>query len=352
VGPRARRSCRELALLGGIPALVVVACARGAREERVTLAGDAMGTTWEVTLLSPPTPPAGVSWRSEIEAVLARVDAEMSTWRRDSELSRFNAARDGGWFSVSEETALVVGQALDVSRRTDGAFDPTVGPLVALWGFGPAAARAVPPDPSALSAARARVDAGSLVVRAMPPALQKRIPDLEVDLSAIAKGYGVDAVAERLRALGSDRFLVEIGGELRCSGAGPHAGAWRVAIDRPLPASGAWQRVLRLETAALATSGTYRNYREVGGERRPHVIDPRTGEPIRHDLVSVTVVSPTASLADAFATGLLVLGPESGLRVAQREGLAAFFVIAREGQLTEAHSPAFAPYLAAPEALP
>lgn len=314
---------------------------------RVELAGETMGTQWAVTLLAPPAPPAGSGWRAEVEGVLARIDAEMSTWRADSELSRFNASRSDAWFPVSNETAQVAAQALEVHRRTDGAFDPTLRPLVELWGFAAQPPRVLPPEAAALARARARSGAGALEVLRSPPALRKRIADLELDLSAIAKGFGVDAVAERLVSLGAGRFLVEIGGELRCGGPGPHAGAWRVAIERPEPGAADWQRVLALRDAAVATSGTYRNFVEVAGERFSHLLDPRTGAPVRHTLVSASVVAPTTSLADAFATGLLVLGPEAGPRVAEREGLAAFFVTQRDGRLVESHSPAFAPYLSA-----
>jgi thiamine biosynthesis lipoprotein len=330
-------------LLAGLALLPALACARDTG--RIDLAGETMGTSWAVTLLAPPPGPAGSSWRAEVEQVLARIDAEMSTWRADSELSRFNAAGGEDWFAVSGETAAVVREALDAHRRTDGAFDPTVAPLVALWGFSARQPVALPPAPEALARARAFADASALEVRETPPALRKRIAGLELDLSAIAPGWAVDAVAERLAALGAARFLVEIGGELRCHGAGPHAGAWRIAIEPPREGAPAWQRVLLLRDAAVATSGTYRNYVEIAGERRPHLIDPRRGEPVRHGLVSVSVVAEHTSLADAFATGLLVLGPEAGPRVAEREGVAALFVEEREGRLVEAHSPAFARYL-------
>lgn len=317
---------------------------------RVELAGETMGTRWSVTLLAPP---ARSDWRAEIEQVLARIDVELSTWREDSELSRFNASRSDAWFPVSSETARVVAEALEVSRRTDGAFDPTLRPLVELWGFAARPVRALPPEAAALERARARTGAGAVEVRSEPPALRKHIPDLELDLSAIAPGFGVDAVAERLVSLGAARLLVEIGGELRCVGAGPRDGAWHVAIERPQQGAADWQRVLALRDAAVATSGTYRNFVEIAGERFSHLLDPRTGAPVRHRLVSASVVAPSTSLADAFATGLLVLGPEAGLRVAEREGLAAFFVALRDGRLVESHSPAFAPYLAvAPEVVP
>jgi thiamine biosynthesis lipoprotein len=329
------------ALLLGLGALSLAGCAPEAGGARIVLGGETMGTTWRVTLIDAPS----AAWRVEIERVLARVDARFSTWREDSELSRFNGSRTTGWHPVSEETVRLVAEARDVSKRTRGAFDPSVAPLVGLWGFGAAGAQPLPPSAPALARARARVGLASLALREAPPALEKRAPELALDLSGIAKGHGVDAVAERLAALGATRFLVEIGGELRCGGAGPRGGGWRIAIERPRPGPTALHRVLTLRDVALATSGSYRNFATVGGERRPHVLDPRSGEPIRHDLVSVSVLAARASRADAFATGLLVLGPEQGPALAAREGLAALFVVEHEGRLREQHSPAFAPYL-------
>jgi thiamine biosynthesis lipoprotein len=324
--------------LGGLP---LSGCSLETSGVRQVLAGETMGTTWRVTLLD--VPPA--DWRSEIERVLALVDARFSTWREDSELSRFNASRTSAWIPVSEQTVALIAEARDVSERTEGAFDPTVAPLIGLWGFGAAGPQPLPPPAHALARARARVGIAALALREAPPALKKPVPELALDLSGIAKGHGVDALAERLVALGATRFLVEIGGELRSVGAGPQAGRWRVAIERPRLGPAALQRVLTLRDVALATSGSYRNFATVAGERRSHVLDPRTGEPIRHDLVSVSVLAARASLADAFATGLLVLGPKRGPELAAREGLVALFVVERDGRLLEEHSPAFAAYL-------
>jgi thiamine biosynthesis lipoprotein len=329
------------ALFLGLGALHLSGCTPEAGSGRRVLAGETMGTTWRVTLIGAPL----ADWRAEIERVLARVDARFSTWRADSEISRFNVSRSTEWHPVSEETVRLVAEARGVSERTGGAFDPSVEPLVALWGFGAGGRQPLPPPAPAMARARTHVGMAALALRDSPPALRKRAPEQALDLSGIAKGHGVDAVAEQLVALGATRFLVEIGGELRCAGAGPHEGLWRVAIERPRAGPAALQRVLTLRDMALATSGSYRNFVTVAGERQPHVLDPRTGEPIRHALVSVSVLAARASLADAFATGLLVLGPERGPELAMREGLAALFVVEREGRLREEHSPAFAPYL-------
>ncbi|HKJ25470.1 MAG TPA: FAD:protein FMN transferase [Myxococcota bacterium] len=309
-----------LLLVGGIAA---------ADAPMAEISGEAFGTGWRVRLVTAPGDPAPAALASRIETALRDVDARMSTWREDSELSRFNADRSTDWWSVSDATARVVEEALRVHRRSAGAFDPTVGPLVALWGFGPAPRRLAPPSAAAVREALERVDAAALSVRRDPPALRKARPALSLDLSAAAKGFAVDEVVRVLRSAGAERFLVEIGGELRARGEGPGGGPWPVAVEapRPGPPRAGWP--LGLRDAALATSGDYRDAFVWRGRRYSHILDPRTGRPVEHDLVSVSVLAAEALHADAWATALLVLGPEDGWRVAEREGLAVLFV--REG---------------------
>lgn len=325
-GTRAARRVRRL-----VPVLLAGAAAAACPDTRrpeplVQLSGGVFGTTWHVRVRLDAGDPAPAALADSIRSELAAVDARMSGWRDDSELSRFNASGSTAWCAVSADTARVVREALAVHRRSEGAFDPTVRPLVRAWGFGGAAPRARPPSPARVRAALARVDAGALVVRESPPALRKSRPDLALDLSGLAKGFAVDAVARRLEAAGLASFLVEVGGELRARGAGPAGGPWPVAVERPQ--AGARRPALRLALAdeALATSGDYRQRFEWRGRRYGHVLDPRTGQPVDHGLVSVSVVAPEAVQADAWATALLVLGPEAGWRVARREGLAALFV--------------------------
>ena len=191
------------------------------------------------------------------------------------------------------------------------------------------------------------MDAASLEVRLDPPALRKRRPDLALELSGIAEGHAVDALAARLAARGVPRFLVEVGGELRGRGAGPDGRAWRVGVERPVPGPSRVGWVVVLDDAALATSGTQRNRRVVDGRLRTHVLDPRRGRPVSHALRAVSVRAPRAATADAWATALLVLGPEEGWRVARRESLAALFVTARDGALEARATPALAPWLEA-----
>jgi thiamine biosynthesis lipoprotein len=216
-----------------------------------------------------------------------------------------------------------------------------VAPLVALWGFGPGPRRLAPPSPAAVREALERVGATALSVRRDPPALRKARPELSVDLSAAAKGFAVDRVARALETAGAERFLVAIGGELRARGDGPGGGPWAAAVEEPRagPSRVGW--TVGLRDAALATSGDYRNAFVWHGRRFSHVLDPRTGRPVEHDLVSVSVLAAEALHADAWATALLVLGPDEGWRVAEREGLAVLFVREDANGFAAQASPAF-----------
>ena len=260
-----------------------------------------------------------------IAGTLARVDAEISTWRADSVLARFNVAPAGRWMPVPAGVAALVAEALAISRRSAGAFDVTVAPLVDLWGFGPKPSAAVPAS-AAIESVLARVGHLHLQARLSPPALRKDLPGLALDLSAIGKGHGVDRVAESLAALGCRSYLIDVGGEVRTRGRNPQGRLWRIGVERPDRGSVA-QRVLRLSGMAAATSGDYRNYRIEGGRRLSHVLDPRTGQPVTHGLASVTVVAAGAARADALATAILVLGPEAGFRFAQDQGIAALLLM-------------------------
>ena len=280
-----------------------------------------MGTVFRVTAHCP----NDVS--GSIEAELAAVDGEMSTYRPDSLLSRFNQAEVDTWFAISADLLHVVQAAQSMSRRSEGAFDITVGPLVNLWGFGPDGHDRPLPSQPELRRARSRVGYAKLELRRQPPALRKR-SDVYVDLSAIAKGHGVDRVAERLQAQGCTDYMVDIGGEVRVLGVNPQGQPWRIGIEVPDSGSiGKVQRILSLESMAVATSGDYRNYVEHGGERFSHTIDPRSGRPIRHGLASVTVVHESALWADAYATAINVMGFDAGWAFAEEENLPVLLIM-------------------------
>jgi thiamine biosynthesis lipoprotein len=323
--------------------LVVVALAVStSHAEPLVISGPTMGTTYHVKLVGVAAADAA-SIRAQIEAVLADVDERLSTYRRDSEVSRFNRAPAGQWFAVSPATAEVVSAALAISRQTGGALDVTVGPLVRLWHFGPNAiteskstADIAPPDEAAMQAARQRIGYEKVEVRRDPPALRKRVDGLEIDLSAVGEGDAIDRVTAAITNRGIENFLVELGGEIRAGGLGPNGGPWRVAVERPPIVQSPIERhemlsAVSLSNAALATSGDYHRYFEHGGRRYSHVIDPSTGRPIEHKLASVTVAANTALVADAWDTALLVLGPERGHKAAVEHDVAALF-ISRDGE--------------------
>ena len=279
---------------------------------------------------------------AEVQGVLERIEGRMSHYRPDSELSRFNRARTTEPQQMTPETLGVVAEALAVGRVSGGAFDVTVGPLVDAWGFGPPGRAPAVPEEALLAALRARVGVDLLELDLSASTLRKRRADIVVDLSAIAKGYAVDAVAALLAERGFDDHLVEIGGELRAAGRNERGEPWRVAIERPAQGVASAQRIVPLTDAALATSGDYRNFYALDGTRVSHTIDPRTGRPVTHGPLSVSVIAERCSLADAQSTALNVLGVEEGYPLAVTHGWAALFVTDDgAGRLVERATPAF-----------
>jgi thiamine biosynthesis lipoprotein len=242
---------------------------------------------------------------------------------------------------VDSELAGLVARAQSFSELSDGAFDVTVGPLVNLWGFGPDAHPFRIPDQQTIEETRSRVGHDKLDVRDQPPALRKAHPELYVDLSAIAKGYGVDQIAGLLDRLGVTAYLAEIGGELKAKGTKSGDQPWRIAIERPDATSRTVYRIVALEDDAMATSGDYRNFYEQDGRIYSHTIDPGTGRPVAHALASVTVITEDCATADALATTFLVLGPERGLSLAESLDVGAFFVTRAGDDYTHSATTAF-----------
>ncbi|MBB5209130.1 FAD:protein FMN transferase [Chiayiivirga flava] len=283
-----------------------------------------MGTTWTVKLVAPAPQLAPI--RSSIDSELASLVAQMSTWEPDSNLSRFNRADADTWHALPDDLFTVLAFALELTRDTDGAYDPTVGPLVNLWGFGPdGAPRTQPPTPAQIAQASAhvgwrRIELDAAAHRARQPG------GVFVDVSSLGPGYAVDRIAARLHEHGVENFLVELGGEMRAAGAKPDGSAWRVAVERPDGAdAGAFELVVALDDLAAGSSGDYRVGFEHDGIRYSHTLDPRTGAPVTHGLAAVTVLAPTAMQADALAAALMVLGPERGWSFARERDIAAAF---------------------------
>jgi thiamine biosynthesis lipoprotein len=308
--------------------IVVVPGACSKSPETILLSGSTMGTTFSVKLVRQKH--ATEVLRHAIDARLEAVNAQMSTWRADSEITRFNASPDDDWFGVSSDFQRVTERALQLGKLTDGALDITVMPLVDLWGFGPAFNGDTLPDQAAVEVALSRVRLDRIETRADGPGVRKSDPNTTIDLSAIAKGFGVDAVSEVLTELGYHNFLVEIGGEVRARGHRPDGTAWRVAVERPVTGQRTVELVIPLVDSAIATSGDYRNFFEMDGRRYSHVIDPRTGWPPDNGVASVTVVATDAMTADGLATGMMVMGSDSGMALAESEGIAVLFILRRD----------------------
>ncbi|UUE98748.1 FAD:protein FMN transferase [Xanthomonas hortorum pv. pelargonii] len=311
-----------------------------------TLGGRSMGTTWSVKLIAPRRRDLH-PLHACIQAALDRVVAQMSTWEADSDISRYNRAAAGQWQTLPDEFHAVLSAAPQIAQASEGAFDPTVGPMVELWGFGASGVRRQVPaaDQIALASARCgwqRVQLDGM--RVLQPGA------LALDLSGIAKGFGVDCVHRALLQVGIDSALIEVGGELFGYGCKPDGSAWRVLVESaPDEDAGAAlpPRVLSLDGLAVATSGDRWHRFDAGGIRYAHTFDPRIGAPVPHAPAAVTVLARNAMQADAWATAMTVLGVDAGLAYARTATLAVRFLARKDGVLLESMSPAFEQQLAA-----
>lgn len=292
-----------------------------------------MGTTWSVQAVAPPA-----DWSRAIEQVLRGVVAQMSHWEPTSDLSRFNRAAPGVWRQLPVELSRVLRAGLQVAEASGRAFDPAMGALTDLWGFGPPGPQPIPDSDEIARARFGYIEHDAPLLRA------RRFGAAALDFSGIAKGYAVDAVALRLRELGVADFLVEIGGEFVGEGIQPDGQPWWVDAE-PVPGSALEPLRVALHGLAIATSGDYRRHFTAGGRTYAHTLDPSTGAPLDNGVASVTVLHKECMLADAWATALTVLGPEDGLAIATREGLAMHMVVRQSPALREVLSPALAEML-------
>ncbi|MEG2031460.1 MAG: FAD:protein FMN transferase [Janthinobacterium sp.] len=298
------------------------------------LRGLTMGTSWSVRLIEPATPgrAASADLQQGLQQQLDLVVAQMSHWSDESDLGRFNRAEPGSWHSLPAAFCEVLGFAMHVSQASDGAYDPCAGALVNLWGFGPRhrydEPGFLPPRHDTVALLLAQRQRRRLELDL--PARRARQPGgLQLDLSAIAKGYGVDRLARYLDSQGIGHYLVEVGGELRGAGSKPDGQPWWVMLEQVDSADNALHpadMLLALHGLSVATSGDYRRFFEDGTARFSHTIDPRSGMPIANQLASVTVVHAECMAADAWSTALTVLGVEAGLALAEEQGLAARFL--------------------------
>ncbi len=276
-----------------------------------------MGTGWTLLVVAPPAAVA-----KGVQAALDRVVAQMSQWEPESDLSRFNRAPIGQWRMLPPEFVAVLKAGLELSEASGGAFDPAMGALSDLWGFGAAPAPERAPPPQVIDAILAA--AGTIELDA-PGLRARRTGQARLDFSGIAKGFGVDHAAEWLLATGVRNFLLEVGGELRGEGLKPDGQPWWIDVECPPGAKTAPLRAA-LHRLSVATSGDYRRWLDAGGQRYGHTLDPRNGMPVRNSVRSVTVLHGSCMIADAWATALTALGPEAGPDLAEREGLAMHMI--------------------------
>jgi len=322
-------------------ALLVSLCLFGCsnKPEIIEITGSKMGTTYHITVIADQLPPDDLA--QQIDQLLSRVDNSMSTYKNDSEITQFNRMPVNQLLEISQEFADVLNISRKVWELSDGAFDPTVGPLVDLWGFGVSPKADSVPSDQAINQALQKIGFDAIQLDGLLLSKQKPIA---LDLSAVAKGYAVDSVANLLEMLAIPDYLVEVGGEIRVSGLNPENQLWRVAIEQP-QLIGMVNRVINLTDISLATSGDYRNYFEKDGVRFSHTIDPRTGRSIRHNLASVTVLTDSCAEADAWATAFSVIGANQAVQLADKIGLAAYLLVRQEAQFVPVLSSNFEYYL-------
>lgn len=315
--------------------------------ELLTFSGSIMGTWYTVKYLpSNAVPPEQIN--TQIHARLVRVDELMSTYKHESEVSRFNAAPSIEWFDISAETFEVIALAQRISQQTQGAFDITVARLVDLWGFGPGFQDPEVPNLEQIGRVLSQVGYQNLQLNESAGQLRKQTA-LHIDLSAIAKGYGVDQVADYLDEIGVSSYMVEVGGEIRTRGTKPSTTPdstpggrpWRIAIEAPNSQQRQVHSIIDVTDRAVATSGDYRNYFEKDGQRFSHTIDPKTGYPITHNLASVTVIGESAAEVDALATAFLVMGADQAMQYAKSYNVAAYFIVKEQEGFVGKASDAF-----------
>ncbi len=315
-------------------------------EPPVRLHGKTMGTTWSLTIPNLPTGTRSGQLQLQIESSLENINALMSTWRADSEISRFNSSTSTEWFDISPQTHSLLQKATRIYQQSGGAFDPTVSPLVELWGFGHTLPQQGIPDDLQIKSILQHTGLEKLLLDDSAIRMRKSIPQLQLDLSAIAKGYAVDEVARLVSAQGIENYLVEIGGEMRISGNNPKAEPWRVAIEYPhIEKLRSAAVILSVTDAAVATSGDYRNFVEIDGKRYSHIIDPLTGRPVTHNPASVTVITTDCLSADAWATAFSVIGSRKGVELANSLQMAAMFIEGDDDKLTTISSDKMMKYI-------
>ena len=283
--------------------------------------------------------------KNDIEKILSEINQSMSTYIEKSELSKINYSKSSDWHTLSDDLFTVIEHANSISKKTNGAFDITIGPLVNLWGFGPNKSENKIPSTESIELVKKDIGYRKILLNKSQKKISKLVPDLYLDLSGIAKGFAVDKIARHLEKKNLENYLIEIGGELLANGINNDKMIWQIGIENPDGRDKKVKRIIQLKNMAMATSGDYKNYFEENGVRYSHTIDPVTGNPIKHKLVSVTVLDSTALNADALATAFMVMGPEKTLSLASDLKVAVYLII-KNGQIfEERYNDYFAPFI-------
>ncbi|RSM28236.1 FAD:protein FMN transferase ApbE [Aeromonas salmonicida] len=324
--------------------LMLTACQPAPTQTRIQ--GKTMGTYYVVTV-NDPYPGGEAALQRELDSLLARINKEISTYDKSSLISRFNQGPARVPMIIPATMATIVQQGIDTGHLTRGKLDVTVGPLVNLWGFGPDMRPLKKPSDAQIAKARQRVGIDKLTLTPEGDhfLLSKAIPDLYLDLSTLGEGAASDEIAVLLESKGVHNYLIEVAGAVRSKGNNSKGKPWRVAIVKPADQPGAFSDVVTPNGMALSTAGSYRNYYELDGQRYSHIIDPETGAPVTHKLVSASVIANTALEADALDTALMVMGPDQAMAFAKEHQLAAYLIIKTEQGFTAKFTPQFAPYL-------
>lgn len=327
--------------------LVIIACltlsgCSDPKPSEIHLSGRTMGTQYNVKYV-PVEDLEAQAVQAEIDKLLVNVNKLMSTYDPQSELSLFNQSTSTALYSLSPETIQVMDEAFRIGQLSGGMLDVTLDPVISLWGFGEKGRVLTAPTDDAISEAKAKIGLEKVILS--ESGATKLIPNLSINLSTVAKGYGVDVVGDYLKAVGINNFLVEIGGETLTSGVKTNGQPWIIAVEKPVSNERAVQRLLFLSGEAIATSGDYRIYFEENGVRYSHLINPKTGKPIAHNVVSVSVIAETCMTADGWATAFNVMGYEEGISLANEQNIAALFIVKQNNEFLELPSEAFKQYM-------
>ena len=322
--------------------ILLVGCDRS--REIVLFQGNRQGTTYHIKVVMEAGSPEKERVEKRVNEIFDRIDLDLSTYREDSEISRFNSMKSTEWISLSPTVVALSALAGEVSRKTSGCFDLTIKPLFDLWGFSSFGAQKVPDD-AEIQKVLKHIGMNGIEVDLEGSRLRKKDPELQLDLSSIGQGYTVGEIAKLLESMGFSDYLVEIGGELKVRGQKPDGVNWRVAVEKPTPFSEQVQKLIDIretQGTAIMTAGTYRHFFEQGGQVYSHILDPRIGRPVSHHLLSVTVLHEDPTLADLWDTALLCVGEAEALRIAEEEGLKVLLIADHDHQLVERMSKAFA----------